>query len=198
MRGPNSAGSSSYWLLVALIWQTLALWHLFPLFTEVGGEGQPPISITANIPASRPGEDGRNRAVGTAIKGAAKEEPATDRRVDKIGLYPPSINRASYDIVRRHLYEDTGLGVARKLQDWEVEDFFLISTVDGNLLARDRKTGQNRWELFSETPVVQTIYHRQNDTQTSDRIPDDDFVYIVEPTEDGVLFRYHPDLGLEV
>lgn len=36
---------------------------------------------------------------------------------------------------------------ARDLQDWEVEDFVLLATVDGSVWARDRKTGKHKWRM---------------------------------------------------
>ncbi|MBE3112211.1 MAG: hypothetical protein IMZ46_17180, partial [Acidobacteria bacterium] len=41
---------------------------------------------------------------------------------------------------------------ARSLADWEVEDFVLLATVDGDLYASDRKTGERRWQLEVERP----------------------------------------------
>lgn len=47
---------------------------------------------------------------------------------------------------------------ARSLQDWEVEDFVLLATVDGTIHARDRKTGTARWALeVPSSPVVESI-----------------------------------------
>jgi hypothetical protein len=42
---------------------------------------------------------------------------------------------------------------ARSLQDWEVEDFVLLATVDGSIHARDRKTGAPRWALEVDRPI---------------------------------------------
>ncbi|KAL1956611.1 hypothetical protein VTO42DRAFT_6958 [Malbranchea cinnamomea] len=84
---------------------------------------------------------------------------------------------------------------ARSLQDWEVEDFVLLATVDGSIHARDRKTGAPRWALeVPSSPMVETIYHRANQTALtdSDIRPQDDYLWIVEPSRDGNLFIYHP------
>lgn len=85
-------------------------------------------------------------------------------------------------------------GGRRSLDDWEVEDFVLLATVDGTLHARDRKSGARRWEIFAQDPVVQTIHHRN----ASGEIADDDVVWIVEPVQDGALFFFTPDNGLQV
>ncbi|KAJ5712205.1 Serine/threonine-protein kinase ppk4 [Penicillium malachiteum] len=89
---------------------------------------------------------------------------------------------------------------ARSLQDWEVEDFVLLATVDGTIHARDRKTGSPRWALeVPSSPVVESIYHRANRTSFDDTQPEDDFLWIVEPSQDGSLYIYSPgpDAGLQ-
>ncbi|KAJ6011638.1 Serine/threonine-protein kinase ppk4 [Penicillium sp. IBT 35674x] len=89
---------------------------------------------------------------------------------------------------------------ARSLQDWEVEDFVLLATVDGTIHARDRKTGAPRWALeVPSSPVVESIYHRANRTSFDATQPEDDFLWIVEPSQDGSLYIYSPgpDAGLQ-
>lgn len=79
---------------------------------------------------------------------------------------------------------------ARSLQDWEVEDFVLLATVDGSIHARDRKTGVARWELEVEAPMVETIYH-QNKSLLDQSKPEYDFLWIVEPSRDGDIYIYN-------
>ncbi|KAJ6179749.1 hypothetical protein N7519_010210 [Penicillium mononematosum] len=89
---------------------------------------------------------------------------------------------------------------ARSLQDWEVEDFVLLATVDGTIHARDRKTGAARWALeVPSSPLVESIYHRANRSSFDDTAPEDDFLWIVEPSQDGSLYIYSPapDAGLQ-
>ncbi|MCJ1371765.1 bifunctional endoribonuclease/protein kinase ire1 [Loxospora ochrophaea] len=85
----------------------------------------------------------------------------------------------------------TSLLNARSLQDWEVEDFILLATVDGSIYARDRKTGASRWALQSDKPLVETTYHRQNKSAVEDYRPEDDFLWIVEPSKDGDIYIYN-------
>ncbi len=75
----------------------------------------------------------------------------------------------------------------RSLQDWEVEDFVLLATVDGHIHARDRYNGKEIWELAGK-PMLETIYN------TSDKasIAGQDFLWIVEPREDGALYILSP------
>ncbi|KAH6612520.1 hypothetical protein C7974DRAFT_405748 [Boeremia exigua] len=77
---------------------------------------------------------------------------------------------------------------ARSLQDWEVEDFVLLATVDGRIHARDRYTGQEIWELAGQ-PMLETIYNVSDGSAT---IQDQPFVWIVEPKEDGALYFLTP------
>lgn len=80
---------------------------------------------------------------------------------------------------------------ARSLQDWEVEDFVLLATVDGSIHARDRKTGAARWQLEVDKPMVETIYHNQNKSELDGYKPEYDFLWIVEPSRDGDIYIYN-------
>lgn len=86
--------------------------------------------------------------------------------------------------------------IARSLEDWEVEDFVLLATVDGKLHARDRKTGMEKWQLEYMKPMVETKYHRKQDRSSVDEDYDpvsiDDYLWIVEPSRDGSLYIYRP------
>jgi serine/threonine-protein kinase/endoribonuclease IRE1 len=88
---------------------------------------------------------------------------------------------------------------ARSLQDWEVEDFILLATVDGTIHARDRKTGEARWALEADKPMVETTYHRANQSVGKESHAEDDFLWIVEPSRDGSLYIYHsgPNPGIQ-
>ncbi|KAI1932993.1 bifunctional endoribonuclease/protein kinase ire1 [Ophidiomyces ophidiicola] len=81
---------------------------------------------------------------------------------------------------------------ARSLQDWEVEDFVLLATVDGTIHARDRKTGAPRWALeVPSSPMVETIDHRANWSDSTGTPREDHLLWIVEPSRDGNLFIYN-------
>ncbi|KAL2261659.1 hypothetical protein VTK26DRAFT_3674 [Humicola hyalothermophila] len=92
---------------------------------------------------------------------------------------------------------DDGVGlsqhVARSLEDWEVEDFVLLATVDGDLYASDRKTGQERWHFKSDHPLVETRHFRTNrSVLDEDYDPIDHYIWVVEPTRDGELYLWRP------
>ena len=90
---------------------------------------------------------------------------------------------------------------ARSLQDWEVADFVLLATVDGKIHARDRKTGEPKWALEADTPMVEIVYNERNsslESEEGERLEDDELVWIVEPSQDGNLYVYSgPDLGMQ-
>lgn len=94
----------------------------------------------------------------------------------------------------------SSLPPARSLQDWEVEDFILVATIDGSLHALDRKNGKERWALGNpESPMIETIHHRQNRSDSHNLDSEDDFIFIVEPSLDGNLYIQHkdPSIGLQ-
>ncbi|TGJ83018.1 hypothetical protein E0Z10_g5734 [Xylaria hypoxylon] len=86
---------------------------------------------------------------------------------------------------------------ARSLENWEVEDYILLATVDGHLYAADRESGDERWHLQVEQPVVETIHYRPNassagDKHSQDRHPLDDYVWAIEPTNNGAVYVWTP------
>lgn len=113
---------------------------------------------------------------------------------------------------RRSSSETAGLSTpitARSLEDWwvstsgrlknvltkcrEVSDFILLATVDGKLYARDRKTGKEKWALEVDKPMVETTYYRRNRSSVEeDYRALDDYLWIVEPSQDGSLYVYTP------
>ena len=80
---------------------------------------------------------------------------------------------------------------ARSLQDWEVEDFILLATVDGSIHARDRKTGAPRWELEVDNSMVETVYHTKKNATPEDSVSEHDFIWIIEPSKDGDIYIYN-------
>ncbi|CEJ93732.1 Putative Serine/threonine kinase IRE1 [[Torrubiella] hemipterigena] len=86
---------------------------------------------------------------------------------------------------------------ARSLGDWEVEDFVLLATVDGDLYASDRKTGKELWHLEVDQPMVETKHFRVNNSVLDeDYSPVDHYIWAVEPSQDGGVFVWIPDAGV--
>ncbi|KAI0437357.1 hypothetical protein F4803DRAFT_159235 [Xylaria telfairii] len=91
----------------------------------------------------------------------------------------------------------SSLQSARSLENWEVEDYILLATVDGHLYAADRESGDERWHLQVEQPVVETIHYRPNASSTGDkhrrdRHPLDDYIWAIEPINNGPVYVWTP------
>jgi serine/threonine-protein kinase/endoribonuclease IRE1 len=87
---------------------------------------------------------------------------------------------------------------ARSLQDWQVEDIILLATVDGSIHARDRTNFAPRWQLESDQPMVETLYHRMaNKSVDKDGSDLEDPLWIIEPSQDGSLYMYAPASGVK-
>ncbi|KAI1273423.1 hypothetical protein F5Y07DRAFT_257265 [Xylaria sp. FL0933] len=91
----------------------------------------------------------------------------------------------------------SSLQSARSLENWEVEDYILLATVDGHLYAADRESGDERWHLQVEQPVVETIHYRPNNSSpqerhSRDRHPLDDYVWAIEPSNNGAVYVWTP------
>ncbi|SCV58744.1 probable IRE1-protein kinase [Fusarium fujikuroi] len=84
--------------------------------------------------------------------------------------------------------------IARSLKDWEVEDFVLLATVDGDLYANDRRTGKERWHLEVDHPMVETKHHRSERSILDENYHQvDHYVWAVEPNRDGGIYLWAPD-----
>lgn len=81
----------------------------------------------------------------------------------------------------------------RRLEDWEVEDFVLLATIDGDLYASDRKTGKERWHISLGQPMIETKHYRTNkSTIDPDHNMLDQTIWAVEPTRDGQIYMWAP------
>ncbi|KAF9770493.1 hypothetical protein IL306_011969 [Fusarium sp. DS 682] len=84
--------------------------------------------------------------------------------------------------------------IARSLKDWEVEDFVLLATVDGDLYANDRRTGKERWHLEVDHPMVETKHHRSQKSILDENYHQvDHYIWAVEPNRDGGIYLWAPD-----
>lgn len=127
----------------------------------------------------------RNSALSGNERAVATLAPAAQGLVPERAVRAPPATRSA----------DGGLSSrlpARSLQDWEVEDIVLLATVDGTIHARDRRTGTPRWALEADRPMVETIYHQRNKSVEGQPVIPDDFLWIVEPSQDGSLYGFTP------
>lgn len=83
---------------------------------------------------------------------------------------------------------------ARSLEDWEVEDFVLLATIDGDLYANDRRTGKERWHISLGQPMVETKHHRRDKAvvESDSNTIWDQSVWAVEPNGDGDIYMWTP------
>ncbi|KAI1110538.1 hypothetical protein F5Y14DRAFT_465618 [Nemania sp. NC0429] len=134
------------------------------------------------------------------VRGRKGSQVTTKRHANNI----PSLNDASALAtlaparpVRAPNPGPSSLQPARSLENWEVEDYILLATVDGHLYAADRESGDERWHLQVEQPVVETIHYRPNSSSAEDRHsrdqhPLDDYIWAIEPTNDGAVYVWSP------
>lgn len=143
---------------------------------------QQPLSVHSRNTPKHTGYDYENIVIPNDASALATLAPAQSVRAPPAGLRPsgPATGLASPPS-------------ARSLADWEVEDFVLLATVDGDLYASDRKTGQRRWQLEVEQPMVETLHHRANVSALDDDFhPVDHYVWAVEPGRDGAIYVWVP------
>jgi hypothetical protein len=91
----------------------------------------------------------------------------------------------------------------RGLDDWELEDFVLIATIEGSLYALDRQSGATKWVLEGGGPAVQAVgkSHSDPDLVNSTTGSSKDTKqprWIVQPVEGGQLFLFDSEFGVLV
>lgn len=92
----------------------------------------------------------------------------------------------------------------RALDDWELQDYVLVATIEGNLYALDRYSGATKWVLEGKEPAVRSAGIKKfpdivNKTKepwksTEEQQPR----WIVQPVEGGQLFLFDPEFGVLV
>jgi hypothetical protein len=85
----------------------------------------------------------------------------------------------------------------RPLEDWLLEDYVLVATVEGSLYALDRYSGATKWVLKGDGAAVRSVGNitrgswREHGQPQSPR-------WIVQPAEGGQLFLFEPQFGVVV
>ncbi|KAF1971221.1 hypothetical protein BU23DRAFT_196940 [Bimuria novae-zelandiae CBS 107.79] len=117
---------------------------------------------------------------------------AADERA--VGTYVPSAPAKSA-VGAQYAKDAAGSGAltpaGRSIDDWTIEDFMLLATVDGHIHARNRYNGMEIWELDVGKPMLETTYST-NDSEPTDGWRNKPFIWIVEPKEDGALYILTP------
>jgi len=95
----------------------------------------------------------------------------------------------------------------RALDDWELEDYVLVATIEGDLFALDRYSGATKWILDGNGAAVQSKHLKidaaepyNDSTAHSEPINDKDQQprWIVQPVESGQLFLFDEEFGVLV
>lgn len=92
----------------------------------------------------------------------------------------------------------------RALDDWELEDYVLVATIEGHLFALDRYSGATKWVLEGDGAAVRSVgnkYYSEPVNET--RAPwmnseEQQPKWIVQPVEGGQLFLFDSEFGVLV
>ena len=95
----------------------------------------------------------------------------------------------------------------RALDDWELEDYVLVATIEGDLFALDRYSGATRWVLDGNGAAVQSRHIKSEAVETSNSsnthakpVADKDQQprWIIQPVDGGQLFLFDEEFGVLV
>jgi hypothetical protein len=91
----------------------------------------------------------------------------------------------------------------RALDDWDLEDYVLVATIEGSLYALDRQTGATKWKLEGNEPAVRTVGNSRGDPEPVNSTEGawaggQQPRWIVQPVEGGQLFLFDPEFGVLV
>jgi hypothetical protein len=89
----------------------------------------------------------------------------------------------------------------RALDDWELEDYVLVATIEGSLYALDRQSGATKWVLEGGGPAVQSLAEMagsMNNTKGPWSNTEQQPRWIVQPVEGGQLFLFDEEFGVLV
>jgi len=92
----------------------------------------------------------------------------------------------------------------RALDDWELEDYVLVATIEGHLFALDRYSGATKWVLEGDGAAVRSVGSKYfSEPVNETRAPwtnseEQQPKWIVQPVEGGQLFLFDSDFGVLV
>ncbi len=138
-----------------------------------------------NANSDKKNKNSKNSKNKNNTSSSATAAPDLSVRAPSLALRDPAGSSAGLGLASPHL--------ARSLADWEVEDFVLLATVNGDLHSVDRKTGKVLWHTESEKPVVATTHHRAHiSVQDKTYSPLDHWTWAVEPSGNGDIYLMIP------
>lgn len=102
----------------------------------------------------------------------------------------------------RRLITDTS-DPRQPFDNWELEDYVLVATIEGSLYALDRYSGATKWVLEGERPAVSALLSTPLETHVNATAEDplkseEQPRWIVQPVEGGQLFLFDSELGVIV
>ncbi|KAI5951402.1 IRE1 [Candida jiufengensis] len=80
----------------------------------------------------------------------------------------------------------------RSIDDCDLQDLLLVSDINGNLHGVERSTGTLIWTLPMDEPLVQVYTNNTSNPNTQQS----NILWFVEPYEDGTLYYFTPNFGL--
>lgn len=193
-RPPQTRGVTSKWL----IWTLLALYS--PAILASGSD--PPIAAISSRSSAGRSPAEIPELIHDLPTAAKFRNTHTNEEEDRYhqalapASQPPAVrapiaqSTESQELLSQH---------ARLLSHWEADDIVLLSTIDGALHARDRRTGRPRWIIsMPDSPMIETLHYQQNRSNGDGLQIQDDYIFIVEPSKDGQLYAQfaNPEIGL--
>jgi hypothetical protein len=144
-----------------------------------------PLSAAPAVPlASKPQPTFHINKLTTSIDGAIASRPQVLSR-------GPAENKLFFDA------SDSRRG----LDDWALEDYVLVATIEGHLYALDRYSGATKWVLEGDGAAVRSVRTKYDANITEENAwtnKDAQPRWIVQPVEGGQLFLFDPEFGVLV
>jgi hypothetical protein len=129
-------------------------------------------------------------------------KPASSSETNGAVAPRPQVINAPRASAEHKLIFDTS-DARRSLDDWELEDYVLVATIEGSLYALDRHSGVTKWVLEGGGPAVRSMGSEHPDPETVNTTKEawateQQPRWIVQPVEGGQLFLFDPDFGVLV
>lgn len=127
-------------------------------------------------------------------------KPSTD---DNGGIAPRVQQQVPRAPAEHKLIFDTS-DSRRALDDWELEDYVLVATIEGRLFALDRYSGATKWVLEGDGAAVRSVGNKYfSEPMNKTRAPlisteEQQPKWIVQPVEGGQLFLFDSESGVIV
>lgn len=115
------------------------------------------------------------------------------QRTDNQGEIPKiHEGEAQEEVIQRQSEKELPI-FGRPIHDFHLSETLIATDIEGGIHALDRSTGEIKWSLEVEEPLVsvETNYSSSDENES-----DDSIVWIVEPYGDGNLYMFNKEIGL--